>query len=304
MWKPAVVMSFVVGAAFQSGLMSPNSAQADALRPNGETISAHDDAVRKINLTGRQAMFVEHIAKSMCFAQNGVEAVELSNQVMQAQWLFQATSAQLRDGDKNQKLLPEKHPEILAIFDKIDALWAQYNDNINAWSAANGQNLNSLLEIDPLSLQLVEEIHNAEHLIEKIYHDEGAVTLETEKAIETFDHMRMMTQKMSKEYCYSIFGLNADQNRAQLQQSMAAFVELTNRAQSMAVAPSGWMMPEAALSALAKVRGEYDTLSLVLTPAAAGDTNASTEYMGLTIKQGLLMMTQLDAAIYHLEKLR
>ncbi|MBX2855463.1 MAG: type IV pili methyl-accepting chemotaxis transducer N-terminal domain-containing protein [Rhodobacteraceae bacterium] len=304
MLKSAVVMPLAIGAVLYAAMFSTNAADADALRPNGEIISAHDDAVRKINLTGRQSMFIEHIAKSMCFAQNGVETAELRNQVMQAQWLFQTTSSQLRDGDKNQKLLPEKHPEVLVIFDKVDALWAQFNDHINSWTAANGQDKNSVLQIDPLSVQIVDEIHNAEYMLEKVYHEEGAVTLETEKAIEAFDFLRMMTQKMSKEYCFSIFDLNAAANSAQLKQTMAQFLELLDSAQTPHAAASGWVMPEEALSALAKVRSEYDTLSLVLTPAAAGDTSTSLEYMELTIKQGLLMMTQLGSAIYHLEKLR
>ena len=304
MLRPLYTLALSITVSFaMSGLMK-SAAHADVLRPTQKTITAHDDAVRKINLTGRQAMYVEHIAKSMCFAQNGVKTSDLLNQVMQAQWLFQSTSTQLREGDQNQSLLPEKHPEILAAFDAVDALWLQYNDNINTWLAQNGKDTNSLLAIDKLSLDLIEQIHNAEKLIEKVYHDEGAVTLDTEWAIETFDHMRMMTQKMSKEYCFTSFDLNPEENRIQLQSTMTKFMELMASVHNRPAAASDWTMPSEALAELSKVESEFKILSPVLASTAAGESSTSPEYMELTIQQGLLMMTQLDSAIYHIEKLR
>ncbi len=107
-----------------------------------------------INLSGRQRMLTQKMAKEYLLAALEIEPEKNRAALKKTMALFDRTLKGLRDGDEEQELPPTKDPAIRAQLDKVVVLWDQYRTMLQKpakqsdLSALEAMNLKILAEMD------------------------------------------------------------------------------------------------------------------------------------------------------------
>lgn len=183
-------------------------------QPSDAPISVNADGKRKINLSGRQRMLSQYMAKSVCFASLGVDAIVQTNEARLAHNLFAKTLADLRKGSLVQEMLPEADAGILDALAVVDKLWLDYGP------AVLNQDLPAVMSQNPMVLVKMNE---AVTLFQKKYGAGGDVAPAIAAALNIAGRERMLTQKASKEFCLIASGKDVEQNRANLKATIELF---------------------------------------------------------------------------------
>lgn len=276
-------------------------AQSSETTPNG--ISQQDSASRKINLAGRQRMLSQHMSKDVCFAEVGVEAEKHRAALEQASWLFQTTLKDLRDGSDVQGMLPETDPEIVAALNEVSQHWLQISTAMNGWSLGYGDTSASLGTIFDLNIPLLKSSHRVVGLLEATYGGAGVVSAYKAAAVNISGRQRMLSQKMTKEFCLVSLGYKADENVANLAKTMETF-EASHKALMLGAADVGLTeaAPEDIRKQLEKVASFYGKLAPSLSKAVEGAPVTETELKSVA-QLNLIVLTEMDKAVHMFEKM-
>lgn len=229
------------------------------------------DGKRKINLAGRQRMLSQRMAKAACFAAIGLDVDAHLRMMREAHALFDRTLAGLRDGDPGQGIqFPERNGKVLAGLATVEGLWAEYGAAI-AEAAASGAVSDAQLEtIAALNLPVLAEMNATVKLTERAY---GAsdVPLGLAIALNISGRQRMLTQKMSKEFCLIARGHEVETNRAALGKTVALF-DASLEALRFGAPDVGIRPPQgqALIDKLAEVQALWDGLEPVFLAVAEG----------------------------------
>ena len=160
------------------------------------------EAARKVNVSGRQRMLSQRMAKAACLMARDISFATTYDQLTQAYTLFQRSDAALRNGDEQLGLLAEQKPEILDALSTIDQPWVSY-DGILRQTVDTGTIQEADLEIlDESSRDVLKYMNIAVFKIARAYADETAsVPLGLTITIDVAGRQRMLTQKAVKEAC-------------------------------------------------------------------------------------------------------
>ncbi|MDZ4841979.1 MAG: type IV pili methyl-accepting chemotaxis transducer N-terminal domain-containing protein [Hyphomicrobium aestuarii] len=172
----------------------------------GVEITVEADGKRKINLSGRQRMLSQYMAKAMCFARLGVDVKTQTDELFLAHHLFDSTLKDLRSGSTIQEMLPESDRNILEALDAVDQIWRGYSPAVVA---------NNLEQVVAANLDVLKAANDAVNLFQKKYGAAG-VAPEIAAAINIAGRQRMLTQKSSKEFCLIASGREVEANRKNL----------------------------------------------------------------------------------------
>jgi len=185
-------------------------------------ISAAEDGKTKINVSGRNRMLSQRMAKAVCFASIGVDTTGHLEMAAAAHEQFDKALKGLRSGDSSLGILQENAPAIVAELDAVGVLWANYGPAIA--DAANGGDItdDALRQIADLSLPTLVQMNKAVGEFEKRY---GASDIHPALAlaINVSGRQRMLSQKSSKEFCLAVAGIAAEENRAALSATVELF---------------------------------------------------------------------------------
>lgn len=177
-------------------------------------ITSKSDGKRKINLSGRQRMLSQYMAKAVCFANLKVDAATQVNELRTAHHLFDQTLKDFRTGTTVQLMLPETDAGILAALDEVDKVWATYGAAVVNQELAPTTSLNTTV---------LAKANDAVTLFQQKYGSSGDVTPPVAAALNVSGRQRMLTQKSSKEFCLIATGVDTDANRKNLKTSVELY---------------------------------------------------------------------------------
>ena len=186
---------------------------ASLSRAEDGVITVKADGKRKINLSGRQRMLSQYMAKAVCFAALKVDTDKQLNEMKLAHYLFDRTLTDLRDGSPVAQMLPETDPTIIAALAEVRTLWDRYGKAVMN---------RELLPVVEQNLAVLTKANDAVTLFQAKY---GATDIAPEiaTAINIAGRQRMLTQKASKEFCLIAAGIDAAANRTNLKATIALF---------------------------------------------------------------------------------
>ena len=193
-----------------------------ALDPQSD---ARHDAQHRINVSGRQRMLSQRIAKSTCLALRMPGNGEMLKEMGEARSLFISSMKALRSGSPEIGLAPEKDADSLPLIDTATELADEYEKAIDAFAAelAVKPNQERLEAIYEMSLPLLIALNDAVEQLEAKHEDGHLIRRGLAHALNASGRQRMLSQKMSKELCMLAFGYKVQETRAHLMGTIALF---------------------------------------------------------------------------------
>ena len=290
-----VVFRTIALAALVSFAASP-PASAQALVQSAATpepITSKADGKRKINLSGRQRMLSQYMAKAVCFANLHVDEKLQIDEMSLAHHLFERTLVEMRDGSAVQRMLPEEDLGINTALDEVERVWFVYGKAVKAReiAAVVGQNLTVLTKSN-----------DAVTLFQKKYGSSGDVAPEIAAALNISGRQRMLTQKSSKEFCLVATGIDSAGNRAALKASIELFEKSMaglkdgNTAMGLGAAPS----PEI-LDQIGKVNAAWALMKAIFARVSEGAEPTPEEVSAIS-KQNVSVMEAANSIVSMYEK--
>ena len=246
-----------------------------------EPITSKADGKRKINLSGRQRMLSQYMAKAVCFANLKVDEKMQIDEMQLAHHLFERTLVELRDGSTVQRMLPEEDLGINTALDEVERVWYIYGNAVKArdFAAIVGQNLTVLAKSN-----------DAVTLFQKKYGSSGDVAPEIAAALNISGRQRMLTQKSSKEFCLIASGVDAANNRTALKATIELFdtsmasLKAGNPAMGLAAPPS-----PAILEQIGKANAAWAPMKAIFARVADGAQPAPEDIAAIS-KQNVAVM--------------
>jgi len=178
-------------------------------------IAAAEDGKRKINISGRQRMLSQRMAKAVCFSSIGVDVLGHVKMAKGAHADFEKALVGLREGDADLGILKEEAPAILTELDGVVELWSTYGETISSAVSTAYITDEMLSRVSSLSVPTLVQMNKAVGEFEKRY---GASDLHPSLAlaINVSGRQRMLSQKSSKEFCLTIAESDKEKNREAL----------------------------------------------------------------------------------------
>jgi len=177
-------------------LLSP--ALPAAAPPEGEEWA---QAMRKINLAGRQRMLSQRIAMAVCLTRFGAEPERNAAVAAAAEDLFARTLAGLRSGDPHLGLEAENHASVLAALDAVDALWPGYRAAAAALREGEAR-ANPLTALRAQAGHMLRATDTVVGRLEAVY-GEGLIPPDRTTTVNVAGRQRMLIQKAMMEACFA-----------------------------------------------------------------------------------------------------
>lgn len=183
-------------------------------------VSADLDARNKINLSGRQRMLTQRIAKSACFIFQDVNTVSNTVALSAAHQLFDNTHESLKSGGGDHNLRPETENDVLSALAAVGSIWMDYSQAIQEFEAS--KSAEAMSAIAGLNVPTLVKMNEAVEIIESHYAD-GVIDPKLATTINVAGRQRMLTQRAAKELCFLAAGINAEQTRRSLARTVELF---------------------------------------------------------------------------------
>ncbi|MDJ1009529.1 MAG: type IV pili methyl-accepting chemotaxis transducer N-terminal domain-containing protein, partial [Paracoccaceae bacterium] len=206
-----LIISLAAVAAL--GPLAPAPAGADG-------ISAAEDGARKINVSGRQRMLTQRMAKAVCFYRLGIEPERHREMALAAHELYDRSLAALIDGDPDMGLLPERNSRAEVQLRLAEELWADFGPAVKAALAED--DAAAAETVRATNVRLLEQSNKAVSAL-VIAHGSAEVAPDVAIAINVAGRQRMLSQRMSKEFCSLATGGAGEELRETLAETVALF---------------------------------------------------------------------------------
>jgi hypothetical protein len=210
-------MRSLIAVAILTGLIICGT---DDLAFGSEPVTATNVGARKINLAGRQRMLVQRMGKSACFASQNVDVAMHRQELAESQDLFESTLKALKFGSAELGLAPESDDGVLRQLQAVEQFWTSYDRVLRTMLSSDTFKIDQLHE---LGLQLVEQANFAVTAIEAKYEGAGLIEASMAGAINLWGRQRMLSQKMTFEYCLLFASIKTEEVQPYLIGSMALF---------------------------------------------------------------------------------
>lgn len=168
-------------------------------------ITAQSNANTRMNYAGRQRMLTQQLARNACLVMAGVEPERFAAKADVNVQQFDSVLIGLREGDATLGMLPETDPAILAALTEVEALWATLGPAARQIAAGDVHSV-PMAQLITLNMSTLTHMHQAVLTMAKTYQspDISAALLKT---VAVAGRQRMLTQKVSKEVCFKMIGL-------------------------------------------------------------------------------------------------
>lgn len=207
-------------AAFTAitGFMAPTGLSAE------EVASTPENVGKRIAIAGRQRMLAEGMAKSVCYAQAGIDTEENLKDLYTMWNLYGWYHRGIYLGNLQLDLFQEKNERIKRVWTSVDEVWANlsrvHNDVLSGTSLSDGEferMINTTDGMTTLNSNMVAVIGTV-YSRELNETGQGSALL-----IDLYERQRMLAQKLSKEVCLVQIGFQLDDTRASLNETLASF---------------------------------------------------------------------------------
>lgn len=164
---------------------------------------ARAEALRKINLAGRQRMLSQRIAMAVCLVRAGAEPGLNGDKAAAAEALFTRTLAGLRAGDAELGLPEESLPGVLSALDAVDGLWPRYRRSVAKVRDGAPGTATGMTTLRAQAGQLLK-LTNAVVTRLETAHGAGLVAPELAVAVNVAGRQRMLIQKAMMQACFAV----------------------------------------------------------------------------------------------------
>jgi hypothetical protein len=214
-------MKMLLSAGVAAALLATTAPASFA--QEGEPVTAIE-AARKVNVSGRQRMLSQRMAKAACLMARDISFATTYDQLTQAYTLFQRSDDALRAGDEQMGLSAEDIPEVVKALSAIDEPWSGYRGILEA-SVDTGAVLEGELEtLDDRSRDVLKYMNIAVFKIARAYADVvESVPLGLTITIDVAGRQRMLTQKAVKEACMMAVSSDPAVHADRLNETMELF---------------------------------------------------------------------------------
>ncbi|WP_159975914.1 type IV pili methyl-accepting chemotaxis transducer N-terminal domain-containing protein [Roseobacter cerasinus] len=169
-------------------------------------ITAESNARDRMNLAGRERMLTQQLTRNACFVMAGVAPDRFAQRTQENVEDFNRVLVGLRDGDAELGLLPETDPGVLAALDDIEALWEQFRPAAQQISAGDFHTI-PMEQLVSLNMATLKQMHETVMAMADIYTNDN-MSPDLLKTVAVAGRQRMLSQKVSKEVCFKIIGLD------------------------------------------------------------------------------------------------
>jgi hypothetical protein len=160
------------------------------------------EAARKVNVSGRQRMLSQRMAKAACLMSRDISFASNYDQLTQAYTLFERSDSALRAGDEQMGLSEEALPDVLDALAAIDEPWTEYSGILQNAVQSGTVDSSDLEVLDGDSREVLKFMNIAVFKIARAYASAVAeVPLGLTITIDVAGRQRMLTQKAVKEAC-------------------------------------------------------------------------------------------------------
>ena len=226
------------------------------------------DAARRLNIAGRQRMLSQRMSRFSCYIYAGIEPEEHLGLLRETRDLFEASHLALRHGSTEMKLAPEQNFLVRDQLDKVNEDWQRFAVHLRESFEMNTVDEENVRHIDRDGLLLLQNGDNLVRRISRVYGELlPEISIIMGVTMDLAGRQRMLTQKAAKEGCLIEAGVNVDENREKLAETIHVFSgtldALINGFPGM-VLPAPTAEIEAGLTALkANWAGPHDVFALL-----------------------------------------
>ncbi len=201
------LLSAVSMAAFLLAPAPIAFAQSNGSQDGGPNTAI--EAARKVNLSGRQRMLSQRMAKAACLMSRDISFAATFDQLTQSYSLFQRSDVALRSGDDELGLSAEDLPDVLKALSAIDQPWANYRGLLETAVETGAVAKEELETLDDESREVLKYMNIAVFKTARAYANVvPQLPLGLTITIDVAGRQRMLTQKAIKEAC--LMGVSAD----------------------------------------------------------------------------------------------
>ncbi len=210
----------LAAAAFSaiSSLAVPAGANAQDVAGTPENIG------KRIAIAGRQRMLAEGMAKSVCYAQAGIDAEENLGDLYTMWNLYGWYHRGIYLGNVQLDLFQEKNERIKQVWTSVDSVWASlsrvHHEVLSGGMLSGGEFERMIDATDGMTELNSDMVAVIGTVYAREMHDAGQGSAHL---IDLYERQRMLAQKLSKEVCLVQQGFQLDDTRASLNETMAAF---------------------------------------------------------------------------------
>lgn len=255
------------------------------------------EALKKVDVAGRQRMLSQRIAKAACLMAKDVSPTSSFDQLTGAYNLFSASDAALRNGDAELQLPEEKIGAVLQALQRVDEPWLAYRVVIEEGINSAYFEPASIEELDKNSLKVLKFMNIAVFTTAREY---GGITpkvpLKSTITVDIAGRQRMLTQKAVKEACLMTMAEDPSLHASRLEETIQLFdtslTALQFGYEEVGVMPAPTVAIAEKLSA---VRELWLPVKATLERATAGDVLTEAELMKLASSSEPLLRTMNEA---------
>lgn len=282
-------LALVVAAVSMTGVVATPSFAQDE--------KAFDPGRYRIDITGRQRMLSQRIAKSVCFIELGY-SVDMYHDYLDADYhLFDDTLHILRDGGGEFNLEPEKDRRTLQKLEEVFAHWEPFSAELIAVLETNHIDFEVEEHIREENLIMLTDMNDLASLIEQEYANAHTLDLQNAMTINIFARQRTLSQMMAKDFCYVLSGHHVDEEKDILEETLVLFQNsldaIRNGLPAMGIAPPPTEEIKAQLDIVAEIWMGLDT---IYKKVIAGETPTDEE-IGFVSSESLHLLDEMNKAV-------
>ena len=248
---------------------------------------ARREAQHRINISGRQGMLSQRIAKAACLAALNPQNGDAIKEMREARALFASSMQELKTG-------PDAgDPGLLASADNAARLARTYAAASEEFEAnfPAGPYKDKLEKLYELSLPILVSLNDAVEQLEAKHRDSSLIRRGLANALNVSGRQRTLTEKMSKEFCLAASGFKPKETRERLLGTAALFAashaELKRVLGQMdldfKVAGPIWAQ-------LAETERQWEPLNKIFVKAGEGSTPSSEDIKTVTAASKTLLL--------------
>lgn len=182
------------------------------------------DAARRLNIAGRQRMLSQRISRFACYIYRGIDVEEHMGILHGLKDLYETSQLALRHGSKELMLAPEGNFLVREDLNTVNEHYQRFAVHLNESFAMNTVDEENVYHIDRDGLLLLESGDKLVRRISQVYGELlPDISIIMGVTIDVAGRQRMLTQKAAKEGCLIEAGINVEENRKKLAETIRVF---------------------------------------------------------------------------------
>ncbi len=237
-----------------------------------------EEALHRIDITGRQRMFAQRMAGLSCLVNLDIDAETHAREALEIRDQYGETLQNLREGNSDIGIMAETDPTVKRAITAATTSFAELSDLLAVFETRSTIATQRLQAISVSSNHVFE---TSAALVSKVQASRGAaledLTMIKSMIINISGRQRMLAEKAFKELCLAQAGVNPEQNLERLDETVSIF---NNTLDALINGVPGMILPppnEEVKAKLEGVRSVWVQVKSILDRALEGEIMDHTE---------------------------